>query len=139
MLPVRDLAAGLFLSLALVPQELPKDISLKTGEQSFCRAPFTDLKGTEFPGVVRATADGDVTTFEVYVESATYKAKTAESAVEYATKRRATVTVNGRTIDDGDIIVFDGAVLLVSAEKPLTAEAVKFANEVFSCIASKKP
>jgi hypothetical protein len=136
---LRDLAAGFLLSLALVPQELPEGIALKQGEQRHCRATLTDLKGSEFAGVVRATGEGDVTTFEVYLENPTYKAKTDEQAIEYAATRRATITVTGRTVDDGDIIVFDGAVLLVSAEKPLTTEAVKFTNDVFLCIAGKKP
>ena len=64
---------------------------------------------------------------------------TAEQAVEYAPKRRATITLTGDAIDDGDIIVFDGTVFLVNAEKPAPAEAVKFANDVFRCIAEKKP
>jgi hypothetical protein len=136
---LKVLAAGFLLSLALAPQELPQEISLKAGEQKFCRGPFTDLKGSAFAGVVRAVGEGDATTFEVYVEHATYKAKTDEQAVEYAATRRATITVTGRTMDDGDIIVFDGAVFLVSAEKPAPAEAVKFVNAVFLCVAGKKP
>ena len=136
---LRDLAAGFLLSLALVPQELPEGFSLKPGEQRHCRATLTDLKGSEFAGVVRATAEGDATTFEVYLESATYKAKTDELAIDYAAKRRGTITVTGRTLDDGDIIVFDGTVLLVSAEKPAPAEAIKAVNNVFQCIAGKKP
>ena len=136
---LRDLAAGFLLSLALGPQELPQGISLKPGEQRFCRATLTDLKGSDFSGVVRATTDGDVTTFEVNLEHATYKAKTDESAFEYAAKRRATITISGRTIDDGDIIVFDSAVFFVSAEKPAPAEVVKFVNDIFLCIAGKKP
>ena len=139
MLSPRDLAAGFLLSLALVPQELPQGFSLKPGEQRHCRATLTDLKGSEFAGVVRATAEGDATTFEVYLESPTYKAKTDELAIDYAAKRRGTITVTGTTLDDGDIIVFDGAVLLVSAEKPAPAEAVKAVNNVFLCIAGKKP
>ena len=136
---LRDLAAGLLLSLALLPQELPQGFSLKPGEQRYCRATLTDLKGTEFAGVVRAIAEGDDTTFEVYLESPTYKAKTDELAVDYAAKRRGTVTITGRALDDGDIIVFDGAVLLVSAEKPAPPEAVKAVNSIILCIAGTKP
>jgi hypothetical protein len=138
MTPLQVLAAGFLLSLALVPQELPQGFSLKPGEQRYCRATLKDLKGTDFAGVVRANAEGEYTTFEVFVEHATYKAKTDEQAFELAAKRRATLTVTGKALDDGDIIVFDGAVFLVSAEKPAPAEAVKFVNDVFLCIAGKK-
>ena len=136
---VGSLSAGLLLSLALVPLELPQAVSLKAGEQRHCRAPFADLKGSEFAGVVRATGEADLTTFEIYVEHPTYKAKTDEQAVEYASKRRVTITLTGDKIDDGDIIVFDGTMFLVSAEKPAPAEVLKFANAVFECIAGKKP
>jgi hypothetical protein len=139
VLSVRDLAPGFLLSLALLPQELPPGVSLKAGEQQHCRAPFADLKGTPFAGVVRAIGEEDGATFEIYVEHASYKAKTAEQAVEYAPKRRANITLTGNKIDDGDIIVFDGTVFLVSAEKPAPAEVVKFVNDVFLCIAQKKP
>jgi hypothetical protein len=138
VLHVRELAAGFLVSLALVPQELPPGISLKPGEPRYCRATFKDLKGSDFAGVVRATAEGDVTTFEVYLENPTYKAKTDASAFEYAATRRSTITVNGKAIDNGDIIAIDSAVFFVSPEKPAPAEAAKFANDVFLCIAGKK-
>ena len=142
---INNLAVGFLLSLAplapLAPlaQEPPQGVALKEGEKQFCRTTLADLKGTEFAGVVRATGEGDVTTFEIYVEHPSYKAKTAEQAVDYAPKRRATITLTGDKIDDGDIIVFDGTMFLVSAEKPAPAEVLKFANAVFECIAGKKP
>ena len=126
------------MGLAVLPQELPDEISLKPGEDRYCRATFKDLAGSDFPGVVRARADGDVTSFHVYQENPTYKAKTDASAFEYAAKRRATLTVNGRKVDQGDVIVIDGTVHFVSVEKPPPADAAKFVTDVFLCIAKTK-
>ena len=131
-------AFGLLASLALLAQDLPDQLSFKPGENQYCRATFTDLKGAKFDGVVRASIEDETMTFQVYEEHAEYKADTDEKAFEYAPKRRATITIKGRSVDAGDIIVIDGAVHFVTLEKPAPPEAVTFVNDVAACLANNK-
>jgi len=134
----QGLLSGLLVSLALAPQGLPDEVTLKTGEQRYCRAMLTDLKGVSFAAVVEASADGESTIFQVYEEHPTYKAETDQLAFKYASKRRATITVRGRAIDTDDIVNIDGAFFFASVEKPVAPEAIRFSNDVFACIAKKK-
>ena len=142
---VKGVATGLLGLSMLGLQELPSEISMRPGQEIYCKAPLKDLKGNEFPGVVRAyrATNGDVTTFYVVQESATYKAPTDESAFKYGTPQRATITISGRKIDEvTDVVAIDGDVYFGGSNMPVNlmvpAEGIRFVNDVFRCIANKK-
>ncbi len=63
-------------------QELPKEISLKPGEEKYCSATFRDLDGQRFSGTVRVHRpdEGDSIRFYVFHDHQTDNANTPKEA-----------------------------------------------------------
>ena len=129
-------AAGLFTYL--YAQDIPKEISLKTGEEKYCAAALQDLKGTNFSGIVRVYRPDDKNLhFYVIQEHTTYKAPNNKEAFKYG-PQRAVVVINGSKVGDNiiDVLTIDNEAFFGNEDpktSQLTGDKLRFINDVLTC------